>query len=56
MVLGVRTLPAMKDLDLFASCFQLARFVCWDGGFKASCTDDTRAQHFLRQREFERKY
>ena len=56
MVVDVRTLPAMEGLDLFAGCFQLATFVCWDGGFKASCTDDTRPQPFLHQWEFVRKY
>ena len=52
----VRTLPAMEGLDLFVGCFQLTPFVCWDGGLKASCRDDTRAQPFLRQKEFVRKY
>ena len=54
--MDVRTLPAMEGLDLFVGCFQLAPFVCWGGGFKASCAGDTRAQPFLRQREFVRKY
>ena len=47
--MDVRTLPAMEGLDLFADCFQLATFVCWDGGFKASCTDDTRQTSRIRQ-------
>ena len=54
--MDVRTLPAVQGLDLFMGCFQLAPFVCWDGGFKASCAGDTRAQPFLHQREFARKY
>ena len=39
--MDVRTLPAMEGLDLFVGCVQLAPFVCWDGGVKASCTDGT---------------
>ena len=54
--MDVRTLPAMEGLDLFAGCFQLAPFVCWDGGFKASCADDTRPSPSYTKRQIVRKY